>query len=79
MKNRTTSIYYLLKVKRDHIGRLSGILEGLDGIGYSRTIDPEKGTVEISAPISQKNNLDDFLSDLPNWVIFKFIRSWEGD
>jgi ribonucleotide reductase beta subunit family protein with ferritin-like domain len=57
---------HLLTINRDEICHLQWIIEGYDGIDSMRTIDPEKGEIEISiAPGCEKEmfSLINYLTD----------------
>jgi hypothetical protein len=73
MDNNNKSVYYKLKVRKNQIGDISSFLDGIDGIGYSTTITPEDGIIEICCSITQEKYLKEFIDDLINWVKFKII------
>ena len=53
-----------LRVRAEDIAMLNFYLEGLEGLGVMRTIDPGKGEVVILTPRCNLADLDRFLSSL---------------
>lgn len=72
MVNKKT-VYFQLKLQKKNISTVSSLLEGIEGIGFSRTIDENKGIMEIISPQDQEKNVELFLKDLNNWVKYKII------
>ena len=72
MVNRKTT-YYRIKLPIKDITTVSSLLEGIEGLGFSRTIDENKGILEIISPQDQEKYLELFLEDLKNWVKYKII------
>ncbi len=77
MVNKKT-VYYKLKLPIKDISTVSSLLEGIEGIGFSRTIDEKVGIMEIISPQDQGKNIELFLKDLENWIKFKIINKRVG-
>ncbi len=73
------SVFYTIKIKKSNIGFVSGILEGLGNIAFTRTIDEKTGLLCIIVPISQKNNAEKFLKDLKERIKLEIVDIKEGD
>ena len=68
------SIYILLQTSKRNIGIISSFLDGLEYLGFSRTVDENKGLVQIISPLEQRKEVELFLKDLNNWIRFKVIN-----
>jgi len=68
------SIYIVLKTSKRNIGIISSFLDGLEYLGFSRTLNENKGLVEIISPLDQKKEVQSFLDDLTNWIKFKIVK-----
>ena len=58
--------YFILP--RVEIGHLRFILESYDGLAFARTLDKQKGLVEIAYPPSRTRDVESLLKDLTSEV-----------
>ena len=74
----TRSIYIIIRVNKEKIGTVAGFLEGLE-IGLSRTIDEEKGLMELCSPVHLKNPLKEFVEDLKTYIEVEIVETKVAD
>jgi Domain of unknown function (DUF4911) len=58
--------YFILP--RAEIGHLRFLLESYDGLAFARTLDKQKGLVEIAYPPSRTRDVESLLKDLTSEV-----------
>ena len=58
--------YFILP--RAEIGHLRFLLESYDGLAFVRTLDKQKGLVEIAYPPSRTHDVESLLKDLTSEV-----------
>ncbi|MBN2373655.1 DUF4911 domain-containing protein [bacterium] len=62
LKNKGLNIH--IRTEARHIWRITGIFEGYDGLAVVRTIDREKGMIELLSSKDQEDELREMLENL---------------
>ena len=75
------SYEFLNQSRKEDIDFINKIIEAYEGIGVVRTINAEKGIINIITTYDYKNFLKEILEDLnENWVKAEIIeeKPWSG-
>ena len=75
------SYEFLIQSRKEDIDFINKIIEAYEGIGVVRTINAEKGIINIITTYDYKNFLKEILEDLnENWVKAEIIeeKPWSG-